>query len=182
MRSASTCRRNGHAARRHLADLAARRRASVFPTHSRLIPALWANLGKTLAAQEEVHINVFSPEHELGIREALKHRAEAPVDTRIHLHPFPAYEPWCRDHGPIFVRRETEGGLAVVDWRYNAWGGKYPPCDLDDDVPQSCGEAAGPAAFFAADDSGGRFDRGEWRRHAADDRGLPAQSRTAIPN
>ena len=24
----------------------------------------------------------------------------------------------------------------MVDWRYNAWGGKYPPCDLDDEVPQ----------------------------------------------
>ena len=25
---------------------------------------------------------------------------------------------------------------AVVDWDYNAWGGKYPPFDLDDAVPQ----------------------------------------------
>jgi agmatine deiminase len=26
--------------------------------------------------------------------------------------------------------------MAIVDWAYNAWGGKYPPCDLDDAVPQ----------------------------------------------
>src|SRR5262249_33729085 len=25
---------------------------------------------------------------------------------------------------------------AVVDWGYNAWGGKYPPYDLDDAIPQ----------------------------------------------
>ena len=25
--------------------------------------------------------------------------------------------------------------LAVVDWDYNAWGGKYPPFDLDEVVP-----------------------------------------------
>ncbi len=25
--------------------------------------------------------------------------------------------------------------MAVIDWDYNAWGGKYPPCDLDDVVP-----------------------------------------------
>ena len=25
---------------------------------------------------------------------------------------------------------------AIVDWGYNAWGGKYPPFDLDDAIPQ----------------------------------------------
>ena len=104
-----------------------------FPDSFENIPAMWAALAKQLAENELVHINVFSEEHEVGIREALK-KAAAPLGTRIHLHPFPAYEPWCRDHGPIFVRNAQ--GLAVVDWRYNAWGGKYPPCDLDDAVPQ----------------------------------------------
>ena len=104
-----------------------------FPDAFDAIPAIWAGLAKLLAEGEHVHINVFSPEHEIDIRAALK-KANAPVDTRIHLHPFPAYEPWCRDHGPIFVRNQRE--MAIVDWRYNAWGGKYPPCDLDDDVPQ----------------------------------------------
>jgi agmatine deiminase len=78
------------------------------------------------------------------IRAALK-KAGAPVDTRIHLHPFPAYEPWCRDHGPIFVRKANE--MAVVDWRYNAWGGKYPPCDLDDAVPQHVAKLLGLRLF-----------------------------------
>ena len=104
-----------------------------FPDAFDNVPAIWANLAKLLAGGEHVHINVFSPEHEVDIRAALK-KADAPVDSRIHLHPFPAYEPWCRDHGPIFVRNDKE--MAIVDWRYNAWGGKYPPCDLDDDVPQ----------------------------------------------
>jgi len=104
-----------------------------FPDAFDNVPAIWANLAKLLSGGEHVHINVFSPEHEFGIRAALK-KADAPVDSRIHLHPFPAYEPWCRDHGPIFVRNDKE--MAIVDWRYNAWGGKYPPCDLDDDVPQ----------------------------------------------
>jgi agmatine deiminase len=115
-----------------------------FPDAFETIPALWAGLAKLLAGGEEVHINVFSPEHEIAIRAALR-EAETPVDTRIHLHPFPAYEPWCRDHGPIFVRNERE--LAVVDWRYNAWGGKYPPCDLDDDVPRHVAKLLGLRLF-----------------------------------
>jgi agmatine deiminase len=115
-----------------------------FPDRFEAVPALWAGLAKTLAEHEEVHINVFSPEHEAAIRDALR-RAGAPLDKRVHLHPFPAYEPWCRDHGPIFVRRGRE--LAVVDWRYNAWGGKYPPCDLDDDVPKRVAELLGLPLF-----------------------------------
>lgn len=63
------------------------------------------------------------------------------VGERIVLHRFPAYEPWCRDHGPTFLLKTPYADpktppLAVVDWIYNAWGGKYPPCDLDDAVPQ----------------------------------------------
>lgn len=115
-----------------------------FPDAFEAIPALWAGLAKLLAEGEQVHINVFSPGHEADIRAALK-KADAPVDQRIHLHPFPAYEPWCRDHGPIFVRNANE--LAVIDWRYNAWGGKYPPCDLDDDVPQHVAKLLGLRLF-----------------------------------
>ena len=34
---------------------------------------------------------------------------------------------WCRDHGPTFVVRDTpQRQKAIVDWEFNAWGGKYP--------------------------------------------------------
>ena len=121
-----------------------RREGISFPDAFDNIPAMWARLAKQLAEGELVHINVFSEEHEVEIRAALK-KADAPLGTRIHLHPFPAYEPWCRDHGPIFVRNAE--GLAVVDWRYNAWGGKYPPCDLDDEVPQHVAKLLGLPLF-----------------------------------
>jgi agmatine deiminase len=115
-----------------------------FPDAFDDIPALWAGLAKLLAEGEHVNINVFSPEHETGVRAALQ-KAGAPVDSRIHLRLFPAYEPWCRDHGPIFIRNERE--LAVVDWAYNAWGGKYPPCDLDDEVPRHVAALLGLPLF-----------------------------------
>ncbi|PAF18724.1 agmatine deiminase [Terribacillus saccharophilus] len=40
---------------------------------------------------------------------------------------------WLRDNGPTFVRDEA-GKLAGVNWRFNAWGEKYFPWDLDDAV------------------------------------------------
>jgi len=36
---------------------------------------------------------------------------------------------------------------ALVDWEYNAWGGKYPPFDLDNQVPQKIAELQGRRRF-----------------------------------
>ena len=36
---------------------------------------------------------------------------------------------------------------AVVDWGYNAWGGKYPPCDLDDAIPRHVAKFRGLPLF-----------------------------------
>jgi len=38
---------------------------------------------------------------------------------------------------------------AVVDWKFNAWGGKYPPWDSDDAVPTKIGEGAKLPVFDA---------------------------------
>jgi len=40
---------------------------------------------------------------------------------------------WLRDNGPTFLINDI-GGLAGVNWQFNAWGGKYAPWDLDDQV------------------------------------------------
>ena len=60
----------------------------------------------------------------------------------------PTNEPWCRDHGPIFLTRAKDPRLAVVDWDYNAWGGKYPPCDLDEVVPTRVAEKLGLPVYY----------------------------------
>jgi agmatine deiminase len=40
---------------------------------------------------------------------------------------------WLRDNGPTFVM-DPSGHVAGVNWRFNAWGEKYSPWDLDDQV------------------------------------------------
>jgi agmatine deiminase len=47
----------------------------------------------------------------------------------------PTNDAWCRDHGPIFVKHERTGEVAVTDWAFNAWGGKYPAFALDNEIP-----------------------------------------------
>ena len=118
-----------------------RREGISFPDRFDAIPKYWVRMTELLSEGEEVRINVFNAVHEEEVKEALiKAGLEKKLNRRIFLHQFPAYEPWCRDHGPIFLVKEETPQLAVVDWRYNAWGGKYPPYDLDDAVPQRIAE------------------------------------------
>ena len=118
-----------------------------FPGKYETVPPVYAALIRHLVEVEDVHINVWHAEMEQWVRGLLREN-KTPLE-RVHFHHFPAYEPWCRDHGPIFVVREKDGRRerAVVDWGYNAWGGKYPPFDLDDAVPQHVAKLRGLPLF-----------------------------------
>ena len=114
-----------------------RREGISFPDRFDAIPKYWVHMTELLSESEEVRINVFDEHHEAEVKEYLiKGGLEKKLNRKIFLHRFSAYEPWCRDHGPIFLVKEEAPQLAVVDWGYNAWGDKYPPYDLDDVVPQ----------------------------------------------
>ncbi len=60
----------------------------------------------------------------------------------------PTNDAWCRDHGPAFVVNRNTNQKAIVDWDYNAWGGKYPPHDLDDVIPTRIGNQLGLPVFY----------------------------------
>ena len=67
---------------------------------------------------------------------------------------------------------------ALVDWEYNAWGGKYPPFDLDNAVPRARGRAHRPPALRARHHPGRGRRRRQRRRHDPDHRAVPAQSQS----
>src|SRR5919107_913098 len=75
--------------------------------------------------------------------------ADCGADTgNVFFHYHPTNDAWCRDHGPIFVQRSEENGQqAIIDWDFNAWGGKYPPFDLDDVIPTRIAEEFGIPVF-----------------------------------
>src|SRR5271170_2334359 len=107
--------------------------------YQEVLPTL-GEMVRTIAAHEPVHINVRNDEVE-----AIAGRTVGEREKNVSYHRIPSYEPWCRDHGPIFVKHSHD--LAVVDWGYNAWGGKYPPYDDDDAVPQRVAELLGLPVF-----------------------------------
>jgi agmatine deiminase len=62
---------------------------------------------------------------------------------RIQLIDIPTNDAWARDYAPTFVKVNGTGELAVINWHYNAWGGKYPPYDDDQQVATRVAEHIG---------------------------------------
>lgn len=56
-------------------------------------------------------------------------------EKSIDFLPIEHNDAWLRDNGPTFVVND-QGEISGINWRFNAWGGKYSPWDLDDQVPQ----------------------------------------------
>ncbi|WP_018968956.1 agmatine deiminase family protein [Rubritalea marina] len=84
-----------------------------------------------ISRTQPVSINVAAPHHS-AVLEALK-IAHAELD-HITLHDHPSNDVWCRDHGATFVVDQSSKQLHGIDWHFNAWGGKFPPWELDDQV------------------------------------------------
>jgi agmatine deiminase len=118
-------------------------KAASWPGKFGAVPGIFARMVRHLADQEEVHINVAGPAMEPEVRRLLGDEGAGSGNVFFHHHP--TNDAWCRDHGPIFIQRERDGRVeqAIVDWGYNAWGGKYPPYDLDDVIPARIGEELG---------------------------------------
>jgi agmatine deiminase len=45
----------------------------------------------------------------------------------------PHNDAWCRDNGPTFLKN-SNGEIKGINWKFNAWGEKYKPYDLDNEV------------------------------------------------
>jgi agmatine deiminase len=99
---------------------------TIFPAYTAFI--------KALSAKEYVHINVTDNEMLSFATGKLEVIGVDLNRVRFYLHP--TNDAWCRDHGPAFlVNPSAVQPKIIVDWNYNAWGNKYPPFDLDDQIP-----------------------------------------------
>ena len=84
----------------------------------------------TIARFEPVHLLVRDEESETDARARLG-------GANVKFHRVPLDDVWMRDNGPIFVVRGSgaEREVALVNWRFNAWGGKFD-WQNDDRVPE----------------------------------------------
>jgi agmatine deiminase len=122
-----------------------RREGISFPdSFDRVLPSL-REMVAALVESEPICINVINGAHEAEARAVLD---DLPHQECITYYEIPTNEPWCRDHGPIFLTRNADPKLAVVDWDYNAWGNKYPPFDLDEVVPTRIAQILKVPVFY----------------------------------
>ena len=120
-------------------------------TWVRHLPAAERALAQAVAALREgetVHLNVLDEAHAAHVQAVLAEADPGGLPHPVHLHLVPNDDAWCRDHGAVFVTHPgaTEP-LAALDFRFNAWGGKYPPYDRDDAVARQMAEIAGARRF-----------------------------------
>ena len=114
-----------------------------FPDKYHTIPENLARIMREIAPRERVEINVPNGNYEYLVRRQLQEHG-CPTGN-VFFHHIKTNESWCRDHGPAFLLKRTKS--AIVDWRFNAWGGKYPPYDDDDAVPTRIAQELGLPVF-----------------------------------
>lgn len=120
------------------------------------VEPLMAEFVGVLSRSETVRINVLDEAHEQRVRGFLEGKAEA---TQVVFHHFPTNDAWCRDHGAIFVTRRGDEPLLALDFRFNSWGNKYPPFDLDNAIPAKMAGALGvPCRHIDVVMEGGSID------------------------
>jgi agmatine deiminase len=104
----------------------------------------FTQLVATTSSFEPVILHVRDEEAAGDARRRLA-RAEANF-SNICFHPLPLNDIWLRDNGPLFIRNPA-GEVALTDWTFNAWGGKYSPWDADDRAPRIIAEWLGMKRF-----------------------------------
>lgn len=105
---------------------------ATWPGQFRPIPGVFGGIVAQISRFEAVRINCAA-----GLQPRARQLcARAGADmARVEFYNHSTNDAWCRDHGPIFVKNRRTGEVAVTDWVHNAWGGKYPPYNLDNLVP-----------------------------------------------
>ena len=92
----------------------------------------FGEIASTISRYERVRINAPLLSH-MNIRLSI---ADNEGDlSQVDIYEHHTNDVWCRDHGPIFIKHNETGKVAITDWKFNAWGGKFP-YDLDDTIPE----------------------------------------------
>ncbi len=118
-----------------------------FPgSYAQVIPH-FVKMAAALAESEIVRINVRDAREESSLKKLLK----GLPPERIEFHHIPTNEPWCRDHGPLFLRHRELPKLAAVKFGFNAWGWKLSPCDQDNEAGRLMAAAVGAPVFDRRD-------------------------------
>ncbi|MDQ0256997.1 agmatine deiminase [Evansella vedderi] len=98
----------------------------VYPDDFEKVRDGYIELVRGIAEFEPVTI-IVNPQDEAQVKEFFQQEKNVDFLTIEHN------DAWFRDNGPTFLKNPN-GEVAGVNWKFNAWGGKYAPWDKDDEV------------------------------------------------
>lgn len=104
-----------------------------WPGRLEAVEDAYCEIVRAITPGETVELLVRSIEHAEHVRSRLA-GAGVEIRDRVHLRGIPTDDAWIRDHGGIFVVERDASGRerrVLVDFEFDAWGGKYPPWDRD---------------------------------------------------
>lgn len=110
------------------------------PIYEAMLPA-YAQMVALVSQGQQVYINVIGPEMVDDSKRLLEQHGAYMANVTCYLHR--TNDSWTRDHGPDFLLSKDGKDCLVLDWQYNAWGGKYPPYDDDNKIPGHIAKALG---------------------------------------
>ncbi len=104
-----------------------------WPTQLERVQDIWITMIAALSEHERVMLLVSDDADRQDITNRL--RVAGALLENVTILQIPTVDVWMRDYGPTFVVREQpEAPLALNDWIFNGWGGKYRSYERDDAV------------------------------------------------
>lgn len=96
----------------------------VWPENHKEVCRGYAEVAKAIAQCEKVTLIVNEDDQE---------EAKTFCKDQVEYLVIPHNDAWCRDNGPTFLWNKEKERIGI-NWKFNAWGEKYIPYDLDDAV------------------------------------------------
>lgn len=103
-----------------------------WPNQMKAVEDAFCEIVRAILPGEAVEIHVLDAAMEERVRARLSGAGVEDTDG-VRLHLVATDDAWIRDHGGVFVV-EGDGRDAaqrLIDFEFDAWGGKYPPWDRD---------------------------------------------------
>ena len=82
-----------------------------------------------LAARYQLMRVICAAEEQPILRKSMASHGD---DSAVELYDYQTDDIWIRDFGPLFLIHDHKQELCITDWRYNAWGNKFPEQQKDD--------------------------------------------------
>ena len=97
-----------------------------------------------LAARYQLVRVICAAEEQPILRKSMASHGD---DSAVELYDYQTDDIWIRDFGPLFLIHDHKQELCITDWRYNAWGNKFPEQQKDDRATAWIAEQLGLCHF-----------------------------------